>query len=148
MKIHPKYYFMTFILIFFVVFNIMFFSQLKKDLDTIIGQNIVPVAGISAQERMKNIMSKSYYFKSDIDQLVDIAFYSYKDSLVKRNLIADSLKNVMLLNYKIVLVDNVQSRFISNYLINLCLLFSFLFAILFKDKTIVENRYEPQLDIS
>lgn len=148
MKIHPKYYFMTFILIFFVVFNVIFFTQIKKDLDTIIGQNIVPVAGISAQERMKNIMSKSYYFKSDIDQLVDIAFYSYKDSLVKRNFIADSLKNVMLLNYKIVLVDNVQSRFISNYLINLCLLFSFLFAILFKDKTIVENRYEPQLDIS
>lgn len=139
---------MTFILLLFVVFNVMFFTQLKKDLDNIIEQNIVPVAGISAQERMKNIMSKSYYFKSDIDQLVDIAFYSYKDSLVKRNFISDTLKNVMLLNYKIVLVDNVNSRFISNYLINLCLLFSFLFAILFKEKTIVENRHEPQLDIS
>lgn len=148
MKINAKYYFMTFILLLFVVFNVMFFNQIKKDLDNIIGQNIVPVAGISAQERMKNIMSKSYYFKSDIDQLVDIAFYSYKDSLVKRNFISDTLKNVMLLNYKIVLVDNVNSRFISNYLINLCLLFSFLFAILFKDKTIVENRHEPQLDIS
>jgi hypothetical protein len=148
MKINAKYYFMTFILLLFVVFNVMFFTQLKKDLDNIIEQNIVPVAGISAQERMKNIMSKSYYFKSDIDQLVDIAFYSYKDSLVKRNFISDTLKNVMLLNYKIVLVDNVNSRFISNYLINLCLLFSFLFAILFKEKTIVENRHEPQLDIS
>lgn len=148
MKINSKYYFMTFILLLFVVFNVMFFNQLKKDLDNIIEQNIVPVASISAQERMKNIMSKSYYFKSDIDQLVDIAFYSYKDSLVKRNLISDTLKNVMLLNYKIVLVDNVNSRFISNYLINLCLLFSFLFAILFKEKTIVENRHEPQLDIS
>lgn len=148
MKINAKYYFMTFILLLFVIFNVMFFTQLKKDLDNIIEQNIIPVAGISAQERMKNIMSKSYYFKSDIDQLVDIAFYSYKDSLVKRNLISDTLKNIMLLNYKIVLVDNVNSRFISNYLINLCLLFSFLFAILFKEKTIVENRHEPQLDIS
>jgi hypothetical protein len=125
----------------------MFYSGIKKNLDTIVSTYIVPQASLQYKEKLKILMDKPYYFRQDIDLLSDAAFMAYKESLYKKDVLVDKMKNILLLNIKIVLVDNVKASFIVNYLINICLLFTFLFAILFKETALELKRNEPEIDI-
>ncbi len=148
MNISPKYYFILFILCLFIVFNVLLFKNLKTDIDSIVSQYIYPISSVENKARIESITSRSYYLKSDIDELSNVSFYAYKESLIKKDLLSDKIKNVLLLNYKIVLVDNINSKFIMSYFINAVLLFSLLFAILFKEQTYRGQYYEPKVDYS
>lgn len=147
MKISSKYYFMFFLLVLCYGFNYMFYSTVKKNIDGIVTNYIVPQASLENKEKLNILMAKPYYFKSDIEMLSDATFIAYKESLYKKELLVDKMKNILLLNIKIVLVDNVQSSFIFNYVINVCLLFSFLFAILFREATVESKRNETEINI-
>lgn len=147
MKISSKYYFMLFLVLLCYGFNYMFYSTIKKNMDSIVNSYIVPQASLENKEKLKILMDKPYYFKSDMESLSEQAFKSYKESLYKKELLVDKMKNIVLLNIKIVLIDNVKSSFIFNYVINISLLFSFLFAILFKEPTSELRRNEPEIII-
>jgi hypothetical protein len=116
-------------------------------MDSIVNSYIVPQASLENKEKLKMLMAKPYYFKADMEALSEQAFKSYKDSLYKKELLVDKMKNILLLNIKIVLIDNVKSSFIFNYVINIGLLFSFLFAILFKEETVELKRNDPEIDV-
>lgn len=147
MRISSKYYFMLFLVLLCYGFNYMFYTSIKNNIDGIVSSYIVPQASLENKEKLKLLMNKPYYFKSDLEALSDQAFKSYKESLYKKELLVDKMKNILLLNIKIVLIDNVKSFFIFNYVINVCLLFSFLFAILFKEHTSELRRNEPEIII-
>lgn len=147
MRISSKYYFMLFLVLLCYVFNYMFYTSIKNNIDGIVSSYIVPQASLENKEKLKLLMNKPYYFKSDLEALSDQAFKSYKESLYKKELLVDKMKNILLLNIKIVLIDNVKSFFIFNYVINVCLLFSFLFAILFREPTSELRRNEPEIII-
>lgn len=116
-------------------------------MDGIVNSYIIPQSSLENKEKLKLLMSKSYYFRADMDALGDQAFKAYKESLYKKELLVDKMKNILLLNIKIVLIDNVKSFFIFNYVVNIILLFSFLFAILFKEATMESKRNEPNITI-
>lgn len=147
MRISSKYYFMLFLVLLCYGFNYMFYSTIKSNMDGIVNSYIVPQASLENKEKLKMLMAKTYYFKADMEALSDQAFKSYKDSLYKKELLVDKMKNILLLNIKIVLIDNIKSSFIFNYVINIGLLFSFLFAILFKEGTVELKRNEPEIDV-
>lgn len=147
MRISSKYYFMLFVLFLCYGFNYMFYSSIKSNMDGIVNSYIIPQSSLENKEKLKLLMSKSYYFREDIDALGDQAFKAYKESLYKKELLVDKMKNILLLNIKIVLIDNVKSFFIFNYVVNVILLFSFLFAILFKEATMESKRNEPDITI-
>lgn len=145
MKISSKYYFMLFLVLLCYGFNYMFYSTIKSNMDSIVNSYIVPQSSLENKEKLKILMAKPYYFKSDMEALSDQAFKAYKESLYKKELLVDKMKNILLLNIKIVLIDNVKSSFIFNYVINISLLISFLFAILFKEETVELKRNEPEI---
>lgn len=125
----------------------MFYSTVKNNMDGIVNSYIVPQASLENKEKLKMLMAKPYYFKADMEALSEQAFKSYKESLYKKELLVDKMKNILLLNIKIVLIDNVKSSFIFNYVINISLLITFLFAILFKEGTTELKRNEPEIDV-
>lgn len=147
MRISSKYYFMLFLVLLCYGFNYMFYSTVKNNMDGIVNSYIVPQASLENKEKLKMLMAKPYYFKADMEALSEQAFKSYKESLYKKELLVDKMKNILLLNIKIVLIDNVKSSFIFNYVINISLLITFLFAILFKEGTTELKRNEPEIDV-
>lgn len=148
MSVKSKYIFIVFLFAAFITFNCSFFYKIKQDMDLIVKNHIYPIASSENKARLDNVLSRPYYLKSDIDELGNVAFYSYKDSLMNRNLLVEKLKNVLLLNVKIVLVDNIESRFVTYYGFNIILFILFLFVILFKEEPLGERRYEPKVDIA
>ena len=147
MRISSKYYFMLFLVVLCYGFNYMFYSTIKSNMVGIVTSYIVPQASLENKEKLKLLMAKPYYFKADMEALSEQAFKSYKESLYKKELLVDKMKNILLLNIKIVLIDNVKSSFIFNYVINISLLITFLFAILFKEGTTELKRNEPEIDV-
>lgn len=125
----------------------MFYSTIKRNMDGIVTSYVVPQASLENKEKLKMLMAKPYYFKADMEALSEQAFTAYKESLYKKELLVDKMKNILLLNIKIVLIDNVKSSFIFNYVINISLLITFLFAILFKEGTTELKRNEPEIDV-
>lgn len=148
MKLHGKYYFMIFTVFMMTLFNYVFFTEIKKSNDHLISQYIIPQSSVANKERLQALMSQPYYLRSQIDDVNDLAFQAYKDILMKKDLVSVKIKNIMLLNMKIIFVDNLSFYFRINYLINLCLLASFLFAIMYKETNMNdENKHEPIFNV-
>lgn len=115
-----------------------------------INQYIIPSTDLATKSHLQELMAKPYYFRHQIDEVNDLAFKAYKSQLIQKNLLSDKMKNILLLNVKIVMVDNVNFYFLINYIVNISLFISFLFAIFYKEQ--INNRehyheHEPLLDI-
>lgn len=150
--IKPKHYFMIFIVFMFFSFNYAFYSSLKTHTDKIINTTIMPIASSDVKQSLQLRMQKSLYFPADIDYLNDYSFEAYKKHLLGKDLLSPYIKNVMLLNYKIATNDMVDFSIKSNYLINICMIISFLFAMYFREPITMkktnfnmDNHYEPTL---
>lgn len=139
-----KYIGLILILIMIIGFNSLFFTALKKRTDFIYNSYIIPHISEKAKEELIPIMAKKLYSRTDLDKLANLTFVSYKESLINRDLLSDKIKNLSLINIKMVTYDINNFYFGINYIFNLISITTFLFLFIFKEqKTGV--RHEPTL---
>ncbi len=140
----PKYLILIVILSSILLFNFLFFTDIKKRTDVIYNNYILTHIDEKAKAEISLIMQKKLYTKNDLDYMANIAFKAYKESLKKRDLLASQVKNISLINIKMVIYDNNNYYFGLNYFFNLTAIICFIFIFIFKEQS-YEVRYEPTL---
>lgn len=139
-----KYMGLILILAIILCFNFIFFGFVKERTDRLYYNHIIPFISVESKKELEPILKKDFYTRNDLDNLANIAFNAYKEDLRKRTLLSDKIKNLSLMNLKLVIYDNNNFYFGLNYLFNICAISFFAFIFIYKDQ-ITGVRYEPTL---
>lgn len=139
-----KYMGLIFILSIILVFNYFFFTAIKERTDYLYKNHVIPFISVETQKEVKSIMEKPVYSRNDLDNLANISFNAYKENLKARTLLSDKIKNLSLINLKMVIYDSNNFYFGINYLFNICAIISFAFIFMYKEQ-INGVRHEPTL---